>query len=258
MAYLGNSIPTCISGDTLRCDRPARHRAARLCDIRNVLGLPGAGVTRMGNFPLSQCEIKSECLTYLTSILDPIVGEQASEFALNLITEFGTLSGVFSANAYSLHRVIGDCPKIVAFIRLLRDAGLHALRHDVATGPVLASSTALRDYLFAQMAHQSSEQFRVLYLNTGKMLIKDEIIASGTIDEVAAYPREIVRRALEVGANALILVHNHPSGDSTPSKSDITLTRAIVSSCHNLRIAIHDHIIVARGHQSSMRGLGLI
>jgi DNA repair protein RadC len=255
---MGIRVSYGFSDDPPRRRGAVGHSATGLCDVRNILGLSRAGVTDMGDIPAPDRECQKTCVAYLTSLLLPVAGGRSCFMASNLIAEFDSLLAVFSADTYSLRRVLGDVPAVIAFIQLLRDAGLHALRHDMASGPVLASTNALRDYLTAQMTHLFAEQFRILYLNTQKMLIKDEIVGYGTIDEVAAYPREIVKRALEVGASALILVHNHPSGDSTPSESDITLTKAIASSCHNLRITICDHIIVARGRQSSMRGLGLL
>jgi DNA repair protein RadC len=123
---------------------------------------------------------------------------------------------------------------------------------------VLGSWQALLDYLRADMAHNPVERVRVLFLNAKNMLIRDELMSEGSVDEAALYVREVVKRALECQATAIILVHNHPSGDPSPSRQDIRLTGEIIEACRHLRISVHDHVIVGtRGH-SSMRALGLI
>jgi|SRR5438309_10910575 len=135
---------------------------------------------------------------------------------------------------------------------------LHALRSQALSGPVLTDSAALIDYLSLDMAHLAAERFRVLFLNSGNRLLHDEVIAEGSVNKTAIYPREIMRRALDVGATALILVHNHPSGEPWPSLSDIEATRSIADAARPLDICIHDHIIVGRSGWSSFRALGLI
>lgn len=139
-----------------------------------------------------------------------------------------------------------------------RSAMMHALRSAVATKPVLATSAALLDYLSADMACLRIERVRVLYLNKRNMLIKDQIMWEGSIDEVAFHCREVICRALELGAAALILVHNHPSGDAKPSSTDVSVTRAIAESGRRLGIVVHDHLVIASGGFSTMRGMGLI
>lgn len=255
---MGIRFSSGISRDAPSGRRAAGHSAKSLCDVRNILGVPRVGVARLGYQPASTGEGSQACLNFLTAILDPVAKVQAKTIAIDLINEFGSLSAVLCANTYELRRIIGDNLALVEYIHLVRATNLHVLRSEFIKKPLISTSATLRDYLSSKMEHQSFEQFRVLFLDARNFLIKDEAISQGTIDEVAAYPREIVKRALELGASALILVHNHPSGDSQPSKSDINVTRTIVKICNHLRIVINDHIIVARGSQSSMRALGLI
>ena len=135
---------------------------------------------------------------------------------------------------------------------------LHALRTEAYGKPKLDDSQALIDYLSLDMALLPTERLRVLFLNTSNRLLYDETLAEGSVSEAPVYPREIMRRALEVGATALILAHNHPSGDPTPSRGDIDATRRIADAGRALDICIHDHVIVARSGWSSFRALGLL
>ena len=141
---------------------------------------------------------------------------------------------------------------------MVRDVMLHVLREEALKAPILGSSEALVDYLFADMAHLPAERLRVLFLNSANRLLRDEMICEGSVNEAPIYPREIMRRALEVGATALILAHNHPSGDAAPSEGDIRATRRVAEAAGALDIRIHDHVIVARSGWSSFRALGLI
>ena len=124
--------------------------------------------------------------------------------------------------------------------------------------PVLNNWTRLMDYCRISMAHEKKEHFRILFLNKKNELIADEIQGSGTVDHTPAYPREIVKRSLEHGATAIILMHNHPSGDHSPSKDDIDMTNAIIAAAKPFNITIHDHVIISRNGQTSFRNEGLI
>jgi DNA repair protein RadC len=141
---------------------------------------------------------------------------------------------------------------------MIREAMLHALRAKATAGPVLTDSAALLDYLTLDMAHLSTEQLRVLFLNKRNELLDDRVLAEGSVDATPVYPREIIRRALEIGATALILVHNHPSGDPTPSRGDVEATRRVAAAAQALDICIHDHVIIGREGWSSFRSLGLL
>lgn len=155
-------------------------------------------------------------------------------------------------------RVIGNEAKVLAWLATLRSAMLHALRREALQGPVLGDSRAVMDYLFAAMAHEAVEQLRVLYLNTRNRLLFDETLAEGSVNIAPIYPREIVRRSLEVGATALILAHNHPSGDPKPSGEDIRVTRLVAAAAEALDIHLHDHVIVARSGWISLRAAGYL
>jgi DNA repair protein RadC len=141
---------------------------------------------------------------------------------------------------------------------MVRDVMLHVLRAEALKAPVLGTSEALIDYLFADMAHLPFERVRALFLNAKNRLLHDELVCDGSINEAPLYPREIMRRALEVGATALILAHNHPSGDPEPSEGDIRATRRVAEAGRALDIRLHDHVILARSGWSSLRMLGLI
>jgi len=135
---------------------------------------------------------------------------------------------------------------------------LHVLRAEILKGPVLGNLRALVDYLFADLAHLPTERLRVLFLNAKNRLLADETMSEGSVSEIAIHPRAIMKRALELGSTALILVHNHPSGDPSPSQGDIDSTRRIAEAAKALDICIHDHLIVARSGWSSFRNLGLL
>lgn len=141
---------------------------------------------------------------------------------------------------------------------MVRGVMLHVLREEAQQTPILTDSQALIDYLFAQMAHLPAERLRVLFLNSRNWLLQDEVMVEGSVNEVPIYPREIMRRALEVGATALILAHNHPSGDPAPSKGDIKATQRVAEAAQTLDIQIHDHVILARGGWISFKRLGLL
>lgn len=146
----------------------------------------------------------------------------------------------------------------MAFLISVHGALLHLLRREVANQPLLASSPALIDYLHVRLAHAADEEFRVLYLNARNMLLRDETAATGTPNEVSIHPRMILKRALELGATALVLVHNHPSGSPEPSPADVQTTARIVRAAKALDIAVHDHIVIARSGWRSFRQSGLL
>lgn len=175
-----------------------------------------------------------------------------------LIHEFGGVAGLLTADADAIIRVKGMGERSVAALKIVQAAALRLLQDEVRGQPILSSWQALLDYLRADMAHKTTERVRVLHLNSKNMLVRDEIISEGSVDQAAVHPREVVRRAIELGSAAIILVHNHPSGDPAPSRADIQLTRDIAEAGKKLGIAVHDHIIIGADGHSSMRALGLL
>ncbi len=178
--------------------------------------------------------------------------------AKQLLVRFGNMAGVMNATLAELQTVEGVSENIAICLKSVQAAAHRLLKQDVLNKPVLNSWTRLLDYVGATMAHERKEHFRLLFLNRKNELIADEIQNSGTVDHTPAYPREIMKRALEVGATAMILVHNHPSGDPKPSQADIAMTEAIVAAGQPFDIVIHDHLIVSRNGISSFRTMGLL
>lgn len=178
--------------------------------------------------------------------------------AKELIDKFGSFANVLAAPADRLREVkwIGD--SAVQHLKIVQAAAIHLAKREAMTKPVLGSFKALLDYCMAAMAREDREQFRILFLDRKNMLIADEVQNKGTIDHTPAYPREVIRRALELSAVSIILVHNHPSGDPTPSRNDVELTKEIVAAAKTLGIAVHDHLIVAKQYHASLKGLGLM
>ena len=178
--------------------------------------------------------------------------------AKRLLTEFGDFAAVVSAPPRQLRRVAAIGEGAVAILKAV-DAGARRLaRGRLRERPTLSSWTALQDYLQIAMGHERTESFRVLFLDRRNYLIADEEQQRGTVDHTPVYPREVVKRALELGATAIILVHNHPSGDPTPSRADIDMTKLVVEAAKAMDIAVHDHVIVGHGQHASLKALGLI
>lgn len=197
-----------------------------------------------------------ELVEYLLALALP--RRDTKPLAKKLIHEFGGYGGLLSADAEAIARVGEISEGAVAALKIAQASALRLLKSEVAARPVLGSWQALLDYLHADMAHEPIERVRVLFLNSKNMLIRDEKMSQGSVDEAALYIREVMRRALDYHATALIIVHNHPSGDPSPSQQDIRLTRELVEAGRHLKIAVHDHVIIgAKGH-SSLRAMGLI
>lgn len=178
--------------------------------------------------------------------------------AKQLLAEFGGIAGLLGASLEDLKSVKGLGENAAVFLKAVHALTQRMLVADVHKKPVLGSWQKLLDYCHVAMAHEKREQFRILFLNRKNELIADEVQQIGTVDHAPVYPREIVRRALELGATALILVHNHPSGDPTPSDSDIVMTEEIIRAARALDIMVHDHLIISRSGHSSMKSLGLL
>jgi len=197
-----------------------------------------------------------ELVEYLLALAIP--RRDTKPLAKALLKEFGGIGGLMAADATALQRVDGMGDTAAAAVRIAQATAIRMIRTEVAARPVLANWQALLDYLRADMAHDGVERFRVLHLNTRNMLIRDEVMHKGTVDQAAVYVREVIKRAIDLGSAAIILVHNHPSGDPAPSRADIDITRTIAEAGKRLGIALHDHLIIGTGGHVSMRAQGLI
>ncbi|WP_374636373.1 DNA repair protein RadC [Paracoccus sp. (in: a-proteobacteria)] len=184
--------------------------------------------------------------------------QDVKPLARQLLDRFGDFNRVLSAPAARLTEVAGVGPAVVQEFKIVEAAAQRLARSRIMHRPVLTSWDALLDYCHTAMAHREIEQFRVLYLDRKNVLIADEEQARGTVDHVPVYPREIMRRALELTASALILVHNHPSGDPTPSQSDIAMTARILAAGEVMGITVHDHLIIGKSRELSFRSEGLL
>jgi len=178
--------------------------------------------------------------------------------AKSLLAEFKDLWSLLNASPERLMACKGVGKTTAAALLTTGAVALRAHKSAIVKGPVLNSWQRILDYCRAAIGHETREQFRLLFLDRKNQLLSEEVHQHGTIDHTPVYPREVVQRALEVGAGALVLVHNHPSGDSRPSKEDIDMTRAIAEACRPLGITIHDHIIIGQGEPASFKALGLL
>ena len=197
-----------------------------------------------------------EVLEYLLATARPRV--DTKQIAKSLIARFGSLAGVLNADPKSLaeHPDMGEIS--AAALKVVALIARRLARQEAREQPILGSWQALIDYLRIDMAHLTVERVRVLYLNAQNMLIHDEHVGDGSIDEAAIHPREVIRRALDLGATALILVHNHPSGSPEPSRADIQITNKIAEAGRLLGIVVHDHVIIGREGHVSLKAKGLI
>ena len=175
-----------------------------------------------------------------------------------LIKRFGDFNRVISAPAALLTEVKGVGDAVITELKIIEAAAHRLARARVMQQTVISSWDAVLDYCHTTMAHRETEQFRVLFLDRKNTLIADEQQAKGTVDHVPVYPREIVKRALELNASALILVHNHPSGDPTPSQSDIDMTAQVQAACSALNLVLHDHLIIGKSQELSFRAKGYL
>jgi DNA repair protein RadC len=196
-----------------------------------------------------------ELVEYLLALAIP--RRDTKPLAKALLKQFGGINGVLTADWEALSRFPGMGETSTAAVKIAQAAALRLLRAPVAEQPILSSWQALLDYLRADMAHLKIERVRVLHLNARNMLIRDEHMGDGSVDQAAIYTREVIRRAIDLGSSSLILVHNHPSGSPQPSKQDIQITRNIIEAGKRLGISVHDHLIIGTEGYSSMRAMGL-
>lgn len=182
----------------------------------------------------------------------------AASLARALLDQFGDFNGVVSAPAPRLLEQHGACDSVVTALKIVEAAAQRLARARVIRRNVISSWDALLDYCRTTMAHRETEHFRVLFLDRQNRLIADEEQGRGTVNHVPVYPREVAKRALELNASALILVHNHPSGDPAPSDSDIAMTEKVRAAVEALEITLHDHLVIGRGREVSFRDAGLL
>ncbi|HEV2364563.1 MAG TPA: DNA repair protein RadC [Caulobacteraceae bacterium] len=194
----------------------------------------------------------------LELILDLCIPRKLNKtLAKRLLERFGGLAGVFGASAGELRSMDGVAEATALRLGLVHEVLTRIGRGEARKRTVISSWSALLAYVRQAMSERSREQFRVLFLDKKNQLIADEVMGEGTVDHAPVYPREVMRRALELGASALILAHNHPSGDPAPSSADVDMTRQVVEAGRALRIGVHDHVIVGRDGVASLKALGL-
>jgi DNA repair protein RadC len=196
-----------------------------------------------------------ELVEYLLALTIPRV--DTKPLAKRLLHEFGGIGPLLSSNADRL-RNEGLTDPTIAALKIAEATALRLLETKVESRPILSSWEALGDYLHASMAHSRVEQVRILFLNSKNMLIANEALWQGSVDEASVHVREVIARAIALGATALIIVHNHPSGDPAPSSQDIRLTRDLVDAGRHMKVTVHDHVIVGVSGRTSMRAMGLI
>ncbi|HET7281230.1 MAG TPA: DNA repair protein RadC [Sphingomicrobium sp.] len=196
-----------------------------------------------------------ELIEYLLTLTIPRV--DTKPLAKRLLQDFGGIGPLLGASADTLRRE-GLSESAVAALKIAEATALRLLEARIEGRPVLSSWEALGDYLHATMAHRRTEEVRILFLNAKNMLLANEALWQGSVDEASVHVREVIARAIALGATALIIVHNHPSGDPTPSQQDIRLTRDLVDAGRHMKVTVHDHVIVGAQGRSSMRAMGLI
>ncbi len=191
-------------------------------------------------------------------LFQAVARRDTKPIAKRLLEHFGSFSEVISAEATALKKVEGVGGAVVVALKTVQAAALRLSRDEILDQPVLSSWNKLIAYCRASMAFEKTERFRILFLNRQNVLIADEVQQTGTVDHTPVYPREVVKRALELGATAVIMVHNHPSGDPAPSKADIEMTREVQDAGAKLGIVLHDHLIMTKAGHSSFKDLGLL
>jgi DNA repair protein RadC len=182
----------------------------------------------------------------------------ADGYARALMDHFGSLGAVLAADPNRLVGLLAGDQASVFLLKIVRVAVKMTLREPLEDRPVISSASSLMDYLSVTMRHEPTEATRVLFLDRKNALIKDETLHRGTVDHTPLYPREVLRRVIETGASAIILVHNHPSGDPSPSKADIAMTKELIAALGTIGGVLHDHVIVGRNKELSLRKCGLI
>ena len=226
-------------------EEPAPHHLGHRERLRRRARLGGLGA-------LPDYELLELCL------YRSIPRADVKPLAKALLARFGGLAGVLSAPLQDLRAMPGVGEAVALDLKLMHEATLRIGKGVVTKRPVISSWSALVAYARTALAHEPREQFRVLFLDKKNQLIADETLGQGTVDHAPVYPREVARRSLELSASAVILLHNHPSGDPQPSSADIDMTRQIIKALEALKIAVHDHLVVGRDGVASFKALGLM
>ena len=242
---LQDGSPGLFALDTTPAEEPAPHHLGHRERLRRRARLGGLGA-------LPDYELLELCL------YRSIPRADVKPLAKALLTRFGGLSAVLAAPLHDLRQVAGVGEAVALDLKLMHEATLRIGKDALAKRPVISSWSALLAYVRTALAHEPREQFRVLFLDKKNQLIADETLGQGTVDHAPVYPREVARRALELSASALILLHNHPSGDPQPSNADILMTRQITAALEALKISVHDHLVVGRDGVASFKALGLM
>ena len=234
-----------MSGDTPKAVKPKPHYHGHRDRLR-------ARFVEKGAQALSDYELLE---LYL---FRSIVRRDVKPLAKELIAKFGSFAEVISAPTKQLTEVKGVSEKIALDLKIISAAAAKLGQQSVLGRPVLSSWSALLDYVRSVMQFERTEQFRVLFLDKKNRLIADEVLGEGTVDRAPVYPREVIKRALTHEATAIILTHNHPSGDPTPSQSDINMTNQMIAAMKPVGITVHDHLIIGRDNIASFKTLGLM
>ncbi len=202
-------------------------------------------------------ETDQALLSGILRLVMPACGD-VEALAGKALTRFGSFAGLLAAPVRELRGVSGFGTHSLAAIKLLHEAALRLARARMEETPVLADRAGLLDYLTAVLARERIEQFRILFLDVEGRLLADEAQARGTVNHTPVYPREVVRRAVELQAHAIVLVHNHPSGDPTPSREDLSMTTQVCDACAVMGVLVRDHLIIGNGRWTSFRDEGLL
>lgn len=251
----GSPVTIDVSDETSPLPRPAKAKTKDATEVAHYHGHRErlrAKYRDIGDVALADYELLELLLFRL------IPRRDTKPIAKALIARFGTLGGVIGAPLSLLQEVSGVGEAVALDLKLIGSVSQRMLKSEIRNKQVLGSWAAVIDYCHAAMAYETREQFRILFLDKRNVLIADEVQGQGTVDHTPVYPRELVRRALELSSTAIILVHNHPSGDPTPSKADIDMTKTIIDTAKPLGIVVHDHIIIGKDGHVSFRGLRLI
>ena len=218
-----------------------------------------AAVTNVVLGNQDKVRVASASETALSSMLRSVVPEaEAHKVASRLMNTFGSLGAVLASKGERLADVCSSNEACASLLRCVSIFMKAVLREPLEDRPIIDNTASLYDYLRLSAGHAPNEEIRILFLNTKNALLKDEVHSRGTLNHVPVYPREIIKRVLDVNAGAIILVHNHPSGDPTPSKDDVEMTKVLVSLLDCVGVRLHDHVIVGRHRCASMRSLGMI